>query len=90
MPKMRCALGAIQESGVDFRVARPLLVVAKPRTAILVLRRPGVSNPKDVEAGLASAKFESSASRLLPTWMYTLYNVLYVIGSNIIFVTTGE
>lgn len=55
-----------------------------------MLCRPGVTNPKEVEAGLASGKFESAASRLLPTWMYTLYNVLYVIGSNIIFVTTGE
>ncbi|WIA16041.1 hypothetical protein OEZ85_012770 [Tetradesmus obliquus] len=42
----------------------------------------------DVEAGLASGKFESAASRLLPRWQYALYNVLYIAFSNTIFVTT--
>jgi hypothetical protein len=42
-----------------------------------------------VEAGLASGKFESAASRLLPTWQYVLYNVLYVLFSNTIFTLTN-
>jgi acetyltransferase-like isoleucine patch superfamily enzyme len=43
----------------------------------------------DVEAGVASGKLESAATRLIPTWQYVLYNVLYILGSQAVFSTTG-
>ncbi|KAF6251173.1 hypothetical protein COO60DRAFT_1677209 [Scenedesmus sp. NREL 46B-D3] len=43
----------------------------------------------DIEAGLASGKFEDAASRLLPTWQYVIYNLLYIIGANTIFTLTS-
>jgi hypothetical protein len=39
--------------------------------------RNGMSSA-DVEAGLDSGALESAATRLIPTWQYVLYHVMYI------------
>lgn len=43
----------------------------------------------DIESGQKAGKLESAATRMIPTWQYVTYNVLYLIFAMSIFTLTG-
>lgn len=49
--------------------------------------RSGVSN-NDVESGAGAGELESAATRLIPTWQYVLYHILYIPFAMSVFTMT--